>query len=194
MFAERVFVGPEALGHGFADNHSGVSARYVGVCQVASAQKRDAHGAQVASTYYAHIHFRLVGHGNDRLAFDGDGLVRATVGHGKVIDHASRLDTRCRPNLLEDALEKGDIRGWGCELIGWNRNRHGEQAIWIEAGFDVAKLQQSANHKAGTDQQNQGESNFGDNQETACLAATEIGAAAALALLESLVDIRFGKT
>jgi len=45
----------------------------------------------------------------DRLAFDSDRLVRTAVVQRKVIDYASRLNTRGRTNLVKYLLEKGDL-------------------------------------------------------------------------------------
>src|SRR5579859_2095346 len=154
MFAERVLVGPKALGHGFADDHGRISASHVIIGEVAAAQERDKHRVQIAGTDAAYVHFGLVSHGHDWLTFDGDGLMGAAAAHGKVINYAGGLNAWSGANLLKDAIEKGGIRSRSWEFVGANRIGHGEKAIWSEARDNVAELPRGANNEGCVNQKN----------------------------------------
>jgi hypothetical protein len=48
VFAERVFVGPEALGHGLTDDDDAVGVWRVGIVEFAAAEQRDVQGRKIS--------------------------------------------------------------------------------------------------------------------------------------------------
>ena len=87
-FADRIFIGPELLGHGLADEHHARPAGDIGVGEVAPAQQWNVHRASIAPADQPDVDLGLVGHRQQRPSFDLHGLMRAAAGQRQSVDDA----------------------------------------------------------------------------------------------------------
>ena len=195
MRADRIGVGPVAAGESFVDDADGLGRVGVGGGEIAAAEKRDAHGAEIA-----HVNDGDVGggiaFGSVRPAGDGEwGIVTAGIHGESVITRDGGLfDAGKRGgalvNVFEEAGAIGDDVVWIVLGVVGNRNPDldGGEASGVEAGMDLQDAPEAAEEEARAGEKNDGEGDFGDDEEAgeASVAAAESGAASAFAKIFNL--------
>jgi len=152
VLSDRIVVGPKTPGYGFTDEHHGRPAHNIGIIQVATAQQRDAHSAQVAWRDDTNVNFRLIRHRHDGLSFP-----RRWAGASRRRPAAScqsKRRTGClawREAVPAIGHKSGPPRG-GVENLVQGRVAPPSKRYWVKTGPNAAELQQSAQHQSGADQ------------------------------------------
>ena len=180
VFADGVLAGPEAARGFGADDGGARIAGGVGFGEFAAAQKRDAHGAEIAGRDGVEPKERrglVVG---GQVVFD----IGRTLGHSaaewKRVDQRGVADAGKRADFAEEIVIEGKAAaGFAAErFVG--RDARGEHVVGTEAGIDVRQRPEAANQQAGAADEQHGEREFADDQDAANAApGGERGAAAA---------------
>ena len=180
--ADWIGIAPQQPGGGAADEHH----VDITVREVAPAQQRQAHRTEVAWRDLADRDRRLILGEQFRAPVDHDRLLRA-AGERERVDDGGGLHARQHSEALQRAVE--ECAGLRRRLVSSFGERYleGQQVAGIEAGLDMAKRQQAAQHDAGAHQQHDRERNLADDEQTARLEAD--GARFAAALFQGVVEI-----
>ena len=171
VLADRIFIGKEAVSERIADqNYAGAACR-IGFFEVAAANDGHVHGAEIAGADEAHVNFGLIGHRQHRAALDRKRLVRAAAIERKGIDRAGFFYAGQSFYALQNIVEEIYFSAGSGESAMRDGDAHCEDVAGVEAGADIAKLPERANHQAGADQQDERQRDFADDEEIARFAA-----------------------
>src|ERR1700761_6645449 len=130
------------------------------------------HRAQVAGADEAHIHFWLVGHRQHGTAFDRKRLMRAAAVERKRIDNSGILHPGQSFYALQYITEEIYFAAWSRKTAARDGDVHREHVAGVEAGADIAKLPERADHQSRADEQNERKRDFGDDEDVTCFAAS----------------------
>src|SRR5215472_356328 len=139
----------------------------VEVGYVPAARKRYFHCAQVLRAYEVEIHRCEAVLRGRRAALQKERRVPFIEGEGQGRVGSGGLNSRRRLQPAQEFLEKAVdlIRASIAGLREMDSRR--QEVLWIEPGLDVYEFAKTANHQAGSDQQQERESEFGNDKNVA---------------------------
>ena len=166
--AEGALAGPVGFGHGLIDHDGERSAGAIGFVEESAFEQVSADGLEIFAGDGIPVVDILYGAvGNRDEAFDHgvvgvDGTRRRQAAGDGGGHHAWQRIEPCGEPAVE-GIDAGRVPVGD----GGQGEAHGEQVVGIHAGIDFLQLPEGLDHEAGTDQKDQGERQFGGDEEGA---------------------------
>ena len=135
VFSNWIFICPELPGQRLTDENGCRAASNVGAVEVAPLQDRNMKCARITRSNDRDVNFRLLRHRHNRTAFHRDGLVRSVHAQWNVIDCACCDHSWQSAHAFQDLLEVAHLLHRLGKFRARNCSRHGEYAMWLEAGI-----------------------------------------------------------
>src|SRR5271156_5875025 len=173
--ADGVAFGPKVPGHGLADDHHAIGSGLIALVEGPAADQRNSKNLKVLRRNVAPLHVAVIRTVGRRHSFNGERQIdtagdRQAAGTGNGFDARQSLDAAFR---FTHGLRHA---GGGRESRAGERHLHGQHIVRIEAGLHGAQRHESADKQRRANQQNQGEGQFGDDQDGARFVLAESAA------------------
>ena len=189
-FADGILVAEKPFGHRLTEDGNARGFERIAVADSTAAQQRNPHCVEILCRDALKTTTRIIFFKSGLAAFDGDGHARLVAGRGdrmhaglilQPIDQFADGHLRARPGCSEPG---GKPRHRKVEL-------RGEQVFRLEPPIYAGHLREAAQHQAYRHQQDQRESDFDDDQETAQTAALQTTGRTSADIFQRGIQIRF---